>query len=325
MKKLFSILLIVALLGVGAVGDAQKPGKIPRVGVLDPGETANSVCIDGFREKLRDLGYIEGQNILLDNRHADFRPDRLRELAADLARSTPAVIWTHSLPGAQAAKQATNAIPIVIGVSGQLVDLGIVASLARPGGNITGLEHRDEEIMGKRLELLKETVPSINRVAVLVDPTNATHARIPANIEAEAHTLRIKLQRVEANAPAAFDKAFANVVQGRADAVLLPEGALFSRNRRRIFELATSKRLPSAAGGRQFAEDGSLLAYGANIRDTCRRSAVFVDKILKGAKPADLPIERAAKFEFVINLKTAKQIGVTIPPNVLVRADKVIK
>ncbi len=268
---------------------------------------------------------MEGQNILFENRYGDFQPDRLRDLAADLVRSKPTVIWTHSLPGAQAAKQATSTIPIVVGVAGQLVDLGVVASLARPGGNITGLEHRDEEIMGKRLELLKETAPRIFRVAVLVDPTNAQHAGFPANIEAEARSLKVQLRRVGASGPEAFEQAFADMLQGRADAVMIPESAMFSRNRRRIFELATSKRLPTAAGGQQFAEDGSLLAYGANIRDACRRSAVFVEKILKGSKPVDLPVERPAKFEFVINLKTAKQIGLTIPPNVLARADKVIK
>lgn len=318
--------VIVVLVGFAVLVEAQKPENIPRVGVLDPGASpaqppARSLCSDSFRQSLRDLGYVEGQNILFEN---EYKPDRLRELAADLVRSTPTVIWTHSLPGAQAAKQATNTIPIVVGVAGQLVDLGVVASLARPGGNITGLEHRDEEIMGKRLELLKETVRTVSRVAVLVDPTNPQHARIPANIEVEARSLKVQLQRIEASAPEGFEKAFASMVQGKADAVMIPESAMFSRNRRRLFELATRKRFPTAAGGQQFAEGGSLLSYGANIGDTCRRSAVFVDKILKGAKPADLPVERPAKFEFVINLKTAKQVRVTVPPSVLARADKVI-
>jgi putative ABC transport system substrate-binding protein len=318
------------LLALSIPAQAQQPGKLPEVGVLEPGapptrSPAPSFCTDGFRQSLHELGYVERQNILFDNRYAEFKSDRLRDLAVDLARSRPTVIWTHSLPGAQAARQATNTIPIVVGVAGQLVDLGLVASLARPGGNITGLEHRDEEIMGKRLELLKETLPTVSRVAVLVDPTNPQHARVPGNIEAEARSLRVQFRRVAASAPEAFEKAFADMVQGGADAVMIPESAMFSRNRRRIFELATSRRLPTAAGGQQFAEDGSLLSYGANIRDTCRRSAVFVDKILKGSKPADLPVERPTKFELVFNLKTAKQIGVTIPPNVLARADKVIR
>jgi putative ABC transport system substrate-binding protein len=218
--------------------------------------------------------------------------------------------------------KATITIPIVIGVSSDLVEQGIVGSLSRPGGNITGMELRDLEILGKRLELLKQAVPTASRVAVLVDPTIPNHSGVPGNIEAEARTLKVQLQRVEASTPKDFDKAFGAI---RADAVLIPEGAMFSQNRRRIFELALSKRLPTAAGGQQFAEAGSLLSYGANIHATCYRSATFVDKILKGSKPADLPVERPIKFEFVVNLKTAKQIGLTIPPNVLARADKVIK
>jgi putative ABC transport system substrate-binding protein len=222
-----------------------------------------------------------------------------------------------------AAKQATTAIPIVIGVASDLVEQGIVTgTLARPGGNITGMELRDLEIMGKRLELLKQALPSASRVAVLVDPMNSTHTRVPANIEAEARTLKVEFQRVEARTPRDIETAFAAI---RADAVMIPEGAMFSQNRRRMFELATNRRLPTIAGGQQFAEAGGLLSYGANITDTCRRSAVFVDKILKGSKPGELPIERPTKFDFVINLRTAKQIGVTIPPSVLVRADRVIR
>jgi len=324
------LVLGAMLLALGFPADAQQPGKIPKVGVLEPGappaqSPSRAPCTDSFRQALRDLGYVEGQNILFENRYGEFKPDRLRELATDLARTTPAVIWTHSIPGAQAAKQATTTIPIVVGVAGQLVDLGLVASLARPGGNITGLEHRDEEIMGKRLELLKEAVPKISRVAVLVDPNNPQHAGFPAIIEAEARFLKVQLRRIEASAPETFEIAFADIVKGKAGAVMIPESAMFSRNRNRIFGLAISKRLPTAAGGPQFAEDGSLLSYGANVRDMWRRSAVFVDKILKGSKPADLPVERPQRFEFVINLKTAKQIGLTVPQSVLYRADRVIR
>jgi putative ABC transport system substrate-binding protein len=187
------------------------------------------------------------------------------------------------------------------------------------------MELRDSEIIGKRLELLKQTLPKVSRVAVLVNPKDPSHAAIPGNIEPEARALRVQLQRVEASGSEAIDKAFAAMVQGRADALMLPESAMLSENRHRIFELAVSKRLPTAAGGPHFAEAGSMLSYGANVREVCRRSSVFVDKILKGTKPADLPVERPAKFEFVINLKTAKRIGLTIPQNVLPRADKVIK
>lgn len=251
--------------------------------------------------------------------------ESLPNLAAELVRLKPDIIWTHSIVAARAAKQATTTIPLVVGVGVDFVEHGLVASLARPGGNVTGLEHRDFDLTGKRLELLKQAVPTASRVAVLIDPTNPAHARVPGNIEAEARAFRVQLQRVEARDAEAFDKAFATMVQGRADALMIPEGAMLSRNQQRIFELATSKRLPTISGGQHFAEAGSLISYGANVGDICRRSAVFVDKILKGTKPADLPVERPTKFELVINLKTAKQISLTIPPNLLARADRVIK
>jgi ABC-type uncharacterized transport system substrate-binding protein len=228
-------------------------------------------------------------------------------------------------PSVLAAKRATTTIPIVVGVSRDLVEQGIVSSLARPGGNVTGMELRDNEIIGKRLELLKQTLPKVSRVAVLVNPKDPSHAAIPGNIEPEARALRVQLQRVEASGSEAIDKALAAMAQGRADALMLPESAMFSANRHRIFELTISKRLPTAAGGPHFAEAGSLISYGASVGDVCHRSATFVDKILKGSKPADLPVERPAKFDFVINLKTAKQVGLTIPHNVLARADKVIR
>jgi len=308
-----------------AVAQAQQPGKIPRLGILDPGRPGLNSCTDQVQSGLRELGYVDGQNIVIEYRYAESKPDRLSELAADLVRSAPDIIWTHSPPSVLAAKQATTTIPIVVGVSRDLVEQGIVASLARPGGNITGMESRDNDIIGKRLEILKETFPRASSVAVLVNANDPAHAVLPKNIEPEARALKVRLQRVEANSPEAFDKAFAAIIQGRAHALLLPESSMFSGNRQRIFELANSKRLPTAAGGPGFADAGSLLSYGANVRDMCRRSAALVDKILKGRKPADLPVERAHKFEFVVNLKTAKQIGVTVPPNVLVRADRVIR
>lgn len=310
-----------------AVAAQQRSGNF-RIGVLEPGYrpgelTSRPSCNVGFREGIRELRWIEGQNLQIEERHGEFRPDRLREVAAELVRMAPDVIWTHSPPAVHAAKQATSTIPIVIGVASDLVEQGIVTgTLARPVGNITGMELRDLEVMGKRLELLKQALPSVSRVAVLVDPTNSTHARVPANIEAEGRTLKVQFQRVEASTPKDLEKAFAAL---HADAVMIPEGAMFSQNRRRIFELTTSKRIPTVAGGQQFAEAGGLLSYGANITDTCRRSAVFVDKILKGSNPGELPIERPTKFEFVVNLRTAKQIRVTIPSNVLAQADRVIR
>jgi len=309
----------------GAVAQAQQRGKIPRLAILEPGLSGSNFCTDGFRQGLRELSYVDGQSLVIESRHGEAKPERLREVAAGLVRSAPDIIWTHSSPAVLAAKQATTTIPIVAGISRDLVEQGIVYSLARPGGNITGMESRDNEIIGKRLEILKETVPRASRVAVIVNTNDPGHAIIPKNIEPEARALKVRLQRVEARGPEAFDKAFAAMVQGRADALLIPEGSMFSQNRQRILELAMNKRLPTAAGGSHFADAGSLLSYGANVRDMCRRSATLVDKILKGRKPADLPVERADKFEFVLNLKTATRIRVTIPPGVLAKADRVIK
>jgi putative ABC transport system substrate-binding protein len=319
-----TVYLLVALPGRSG---AQQINNIPRIGILEPGSLSEKggTCINGFRRGLGVLGYSEKRNIAFEIRYADSKFDRLADLTAELVKLKPAVIWTHSPPLVLAAKRATATIPIVVGVARDLVEQGIVSSLARPGGNITGMEARDSEIIGKRLELLKQTASRISRVAVLVNPEDPGHAAIPQNIEPDARALRVQLQRVEVSSAAALDKAFDSIVQGRADALLLPESAMFSANRSRIFSLAIAKRLASAAGGAHFAETGSLLSYGANVFEVCQRSAFFVDKILKGARPTDLPVERPAKFDFVINLKTAKQIGLTIPPNVLARADRVIR
>jgi putative tryptophan/tyrosine transport system substrate-binding protein len=297
-----------------------------KIGILEPGgsgATARPGCNLGVRQGLREFGWNEGENLHIEERHAAFQNDRLTKMAAELARITPALIWTHSPPAVHAAKRATTTIPIVIGVASDIVEQGIIpGSLSRPGGNITGMELRDMEIMGRRLELLKEALPLVSRVTVVVDPANSTHVRVPENFESDARALKIQLQRVEVSTPDEIDSVFGNI---RADAVLIPEGAMFSQNRARLFQAANRKRLPTIAGGQQFAESGGLLSYGANIVDTCRRSAVFVDKILKGAKAGELPIQRPTKFDFVVNLKTAKQIGLTIPPSVLARADKVLR
>jgi putative ABC transport system substrate-binding protein len=315
------------LLAPCVIAEAQQRGKIPTVGVFEPGSATSTggTCNKGFRRGLHDLGYVEGKSIVLENRYAESKTDRLADLAGELVQLKPDIIWTHSPPLVLAAKRATTTIPIVVGVARDLVEQGIVSSLARPGGNVTGMEARDNEILGKRLELLKQASPKSLRVAVLVNPNDPGHAIIPGNIEQEARALRVQLQRVEASGSEALDKAFAAIAQGRADALMLPESAIFSSYRQRIFAWAAKNRLPTAAGGPHFADAGSLISYGASVPDLCQRSAVFVDKILKGAKPADLPVERAAKFEFVINLKTAKQIGLTIPQSVLYRADRVIK
>ena len=258
------VYLLVALPGRSG---AQQINNIPRIGILEPGSLSEKggTCINGFRRGLGVLGYSEKRNIAFEIRYADSKFDRLADLTAELVKLKPAVIWTHSPPLVLAAKRATATIPIVVGVARDLVEQGIVSSLARPGGNITGMEARDSEIIGKRLELLKQTASRISRVAVLVNPEDPGHAAIPQNIEPDARALRVQLQRVEVSSAAALDKAFDSIVQGRADALLLPESAMFSANRSRIFSLAIAKRLASAAGGAHFAETGSLLSYGANV------------------------------------------------------------
>lgn len=322
----FLVTLTLSLLAAPLVTTAQPRGKIPRVGVLEPTpQQYPAPCIFAFQQGLRDLGYVEGQTILLDYRYAEGRPDRLPALAAELVRRTPDVLWMHSNPAAQAAKQATTTIPIVVGVAIDLVEQGLAESLARPGGNLTGLEIRPIELAGKRLELFKAAVPSIARVAVLVDPAWTAHASIPSTIEREARALGVQLQRVEVGAPAAFEAVFAAMVHGGANALMIMESDFFAAHRQQLLALALRHRLPTMAYGRHYAEAGSLLAYGADPRELCQRSAVFVHKILNGAKPADLPIERAYKFPLVVNLKTAKVLGLTIPPSVLARADEVIQ
>jgi len=321
-------MLILSLLAAPLATTAQPRGKIPRVGVLDPGrpdEQSPSVCHPAFQQGLRDLGYVEGEHITFEYRYAEHQVDRLPTLAAELVRLTPDILWTYSGPAALAAKQATTTIPIVIGSVTDLVELGLVESLARPGGNLTGLELRELELLGERLELLKEAVPTISRAAVLVDPAMPAHASVPGNIERQAQALGVQLQRVEASGPEAFEAAFAAMVHGRVDALMITEGSLFGRHRHRLLELALQHRLPTMSGGRHFAEAGSLMAYGAQVAVLCQRSAVLVDKILKGAEPATLPIERAYKFQLIVNLKTAKTLGLTLSPLFLWRADEVIR
>jgi putative tryptophan/tyrosine transport system substrate-binding protein len=321
----FIVTLTLSLLAAPLATTAQPRGNIPRVGVLEPtSQVRPAPCIFAFQQGLRDLGYVEGQTLLLDYRYGEGHADRLPALAAELVQLAPDVIWLHSDPAAWAAKRATTSIPIVIGVSVGLVEQRLVASLAQPGGNLTGLELPPIEVAGKRLELFKEAVPTISRVAVLVDPAWAGHALVPSTIEREARTLGVQLQRVEADAPAAFEVAFAAMVHGSADALMITESALFAAHRQQLLALAHQHRLPTMAYGRHWAEAGSLLAYGADPRALCQRSAVFVHKILQGANPADLPIERAT-FQLVVNLKTAEALGVTISPTFLFRADAVIK
>jgi len=324
LRKVFVLILAFNGFCASSAGAAEPPGRIPRIGVLSPGGT-RFFLIDAFRQGLRELGYIEGENLTIDYRYADWMLDRLPGLAEELVRLTPDVILTHTTPGVLAAKEATKTIPIVVGPAGGLVEQGIVASLARPGGNVTGLTLVDSELEPKRLQILKEAVQKVSRVAILVNPANPAWNLYPESFAPAAHNLGLRLQRVEAREPTEFTGALSMAAKDRADGLLVVSDAMFSVNQSTIIELAGKHRLASISGRRGFALDGGLIQYGPSNSDMARRAATFVDKILKGAKPADLPIEQPTKFELVINLKTAKALRLTIPQSVLVRADEVIQ
>jgi ABC-type uncharacterized transport system substrate-binding protein len=327
MKKILGPVLIIAALGVGVIAEAQQPKKVPRIGWLEISSRNPEALhmIDMFRKGLRDLGWVEGENVAFEYRYADGKPERLPDLAAELVRQKVEVIATHSGPPIRAAKEATRTIPIVMAVSGDPVRDGTVESLARPGGNITGLTILSPELSGKRLELLKEAVPGVSRVAVLV--TQATRAGLSwKEVETAASSLRLQVRSFDIRARDDLESSFEAAIRWHANAILtLPDPILNRDLRKPIVELAAKRRLPAMYGGTEFPEVGGLMGYGPDISDNFRRAATYVDKILKGAKPADLPVEQPTKFEFVINLKTAKQIGLTIPPNILARADKVIR
>src|SRR5262249_32694183 len=325
-RKLGSFALCAMLFALCASAEAQQPKKVPRIGLLlgSSPSSANAARIEAFRQGLRDLGYIEGQNLIIEYRYAEGKVDRLPDLAAELVRLKVDAIFAESTPSVQAAKQATTTIPIV-SVSGDPVGLGLVASLARPGGNVTGLANFTSELAGKRLELLKEVVPRVSRVAVLWNPDAPSSTLRMRGTEAAAPSLGIKLQPVDVREPNDFEHAFAALKKDRADALFPLRSPLISSQVKRIVELAAKNRVPGMYDASEFAEAGGLMSYGTMLADLDRRAASYVDKILKGAKPADLPVEQPTKFEFAINLRTAKQIGVTIPQSVLFRADKVIK
>jgi ABC-type uncharacterized transport system substrate-binding protein len=274
---------------------------------------------------LRDLGYVEGQNIVIEGRWYGDRIDRLPALAAELVRLPVDVIVAGTAPSPESAKRATSTIPIVMANHPDPVGSGLVASLARPGGNVTGLSAVGPELNRKQLQLLTEAVPSLTRVAVLSNPTVPSHAVAVREIEVAARTLKVRLQVLEVRAPGEFAGAFSAATKERAGALLMLGGSVFFAHRARLAELAVESRLPTMGGPREFAQAGVLIGYGADLRDSWRRAAGYVGRILKGAKPADLPVEQPTKFEFVVNLKTAKALGLTIPPAVLARADQVIE
>ncbi len=325
---LFALSLLSALLlALSFSVEAQQPKKIPRIGYLTGTSlSTNAARNEAFRQGLRELGYVEGKNIVIEWRSAEGRLDRLAGLAAELVRLKVDVIVTGGPPATRAAKEATATIPIVMAHDTDPVASGFVASLARPGGNITGLSTLGPEIGGKRLELLKEIVPKLSRVAVFATSTQPGYAQELKEMELAAGALKVKLQYLDIRDPKDIETAFRATGKGRADAVLmLAAGSLVTSHRTEIVELAVKSRLPVIYPNSQWVDAGGLMTYSASNTDMERHAATYVDKILKGAKPADLPVEQPTKFELMINLKAAKQIGLTIPANVLARADKVIK
>ncbi len=304
---------------------AQQPASPRRIGVLLGGSSHEEKVQQAFRQGLLDAGYVEGRDVVIEWRSADGDYTRLPQMAADLVQSRVDVIVVRSTPAAEAAKRATSTIPIVLAIVADPIVTGLVASFSHPGGNVTGLSAMTEDLSAKRLQLLKEALPRLTRVAVLWNPDTAFHKGVIEQLKASAPSLSIKLKFVSAQTPEEFDAAFSAMKQARVQALYVIEDALFFTNRKTLVRLASNARLPIVYWIKEFAEDGGLMSYGASYADLMRRSAGYVDKILKGAKPGDLPIEQPTKFELVVNLKTARAFGITIPQSILVRADEVIR
>jgi len=327
-RRAFLLTLAVGLATMPPAAEAQQAGKVPRIGFLSPSSPSdprNQRRLEAFRQGLRELGYVEGRNIALEVRWAEGKFERLPDLAAELVRLKVDVIVVSAVPAIQAAKEATRTIPIVMAVVVDPVATGLFASLARPGGNITGQSMMAPELVGKQLELLKEMVPKVSRVALLWNPDNAGNTPQLRAAEAAARTLGVRLQPLEARGPSQIDSAFAAMTREQAGGLIVLVDALLVLHRTRIADLAVKARLPAVFGLRDHAEAGGLMAYDANQLNLYRRAATYVDKILKGAKPADLPVEQPTKFELIINMKTAKALGLAIPPSLLQRADEIIQ
>ena len=317
-----AVSLVLAPLGAGA----QQTGKVYRIGVLETmSATLNTANLNAFRQGLRELGYVEGRDFVIEYRSADGRPESFPGLATELVRLKVDLIVTRGTPAVLAAEKATGSIPIVMATSADPTRFGIVSSLARPGGNVTGLSTVAVELAGKRLELLKEAVPRIARIALIANMSSPASGSQWRQMEAAARSLGFEPQLLDVRAPEDFARAFDIAIKQRADAVQVANDTLTQTNFRRIVDLSAKHRLPSMFSSREFVDAGGLMAYGPNFTDLYRRAATYVDKILKGAKPADLPVEQPTKFELVINLKTAKALGLTIPPTLLIRADQVIE
>ena len=318
--------LLLLLVGWAGVVEAQPAKKVFRIGLLSANRPSPMPPqIEMFRQGLRELGYVEGQNILVEYRWAEGKDDRYPILAADLVNLGVDVIFVQGTQAAIAAKQSTNTIPIVVGGAGDLVGEGLVASLARPGGNVTGFTNLDPDLSAKRLQLLRETFLKVSRVAVLYHGGPGGDQEELKETQTAAKSLAVQIQPLRVLKPDQFQSAYAAMTKERAQALIIFTGSFTNPHRAELLDLAAKIRIPTMCGNPEWTEAGGLISYGHDRRDQYRRAAVYVDKIFKGAKPADLPVQQPAKFEIVINLKTAKQLGVTMPPSVLARADKVIR
>jgi putative tryptophan/tyrosine transport system substrate-binding protein len=322
---------VLALLALGATplaAEAQQAAKVARIGYLAADRAANPRQHEAFRQGLRELGYVEGRNLVIEYRDAEGKLEQFPTLAAELVALKVDVIVTSGTLAALAAKQATRTLPIVFSPAADPVASGLVTSLARPGGNVTGLSLLYSELVGKWLEQLKQAIPGVSRVAVLWQPGafgERTEKDILKRAEVAARALGMQLQFVEARGPENFDRAFSEMTRARAGALTVLSSNMFVSERRRLVDLAAKNRLPAVYNVREYVDAGGLMAYGPNLADLYRRAATYVDKILKGTKPGDLPVEQPTKFELVINLKTAKTLGLTIPPSLLQRADEVVQ
>jgi putative tryptophan/tyrosine transport system substrate-binding protein len=327
-KRIFFAIDVVLLFAVSAPAAAQQAIKIPRIGFLSAAGSSSitiTARVQAFRQGLRELGYVEGKNLFVEYRYADGEQDRLKEVTAELVRLNVDVIVTGGPTATRPAKEATATIPIVMGFDNDPVGAGFVASLARPGRNITGLSTLHPEISGKQLELLKEIIPKIARVAVFGSWTQPGNAEALRQVKAAAQELGLQLQQLEIQVTKDIDTVFRDATNARAEAILVLANPVIIYQQEHFIALAAKSRIPAVYSQPEFVDAGGLLSYTASFTDLFRRAATYVDKILKGAKPAELPVEQPAKFEFMINLRTAKQIGLTIPPQVLARADRVIR
>jgi putative ABC transport system substrate-binding protein len=321
-------LLAAAVLIAPRVGEAQAAASTPRIGLLSPTSPSDPRTpryLGALRQGLWELGYVEGKNIIIEYRWAEGKYDRLPNLAGELVRLKVSVIVTYSAPAIQAAKEATATIPIVMALTGDPVSSGLVAGLARPGGNTTGLSLMAPEVAGKQLEILREVVPKVSLVAILGNPANTGIVPQLEHAQETARALGIRLQSVEVRGPSELIQAFAGIKKERAGAVIVLADPMLIDQRTRIADLSVKRHLPTVGGQSDYAEAGCLISYGPSTVERFRRAATYVDKILKGAKPADLPIEQPTKFELIINLKTARKLGLTIPQSLLGRADQIIK